>query len=250
MSTPKIEPIKLKKYESAQSKYKNLPVVPFRIACLAPSGSGKTVLISNIIMSLYDNVFSNIYIFSQSIHIDPVWNPVKKYIDNLTKNSKVKEQHYFDFFDDAAMTDIINTQNKIIDYLKQHNQTKVFNILIVVDDFSDDPRLRYNANLNSLFTRGRHSYISTIISSQSYHSISSIIRINVSDLIVFKLQNNKDLESVTDAVSALVSSKKIFLDIYETAVNDQPYSFLYIKLKSDINNMFYIRFDKKIIIND
>ena len=65
---------------------------------------------------------------------------------------------------------------------------------------------------------------------------------------MFKLQNNKDLESVVDAVSALVSSKKIFLDIYETAVNDQPYSFLYIKLKSDINNMFYIRFDKKIII--
>jgi hypothetical protein len=42
---------------------------------------------------------------------------------------------------------------------------------------------------------------------------------------------------------------KTLLDIYNLAVNDQPYSFLYVNLRAKSpNDMFYIRFEKKLLI--
>jgi type IV secretory pathway VirB4 component len=37
---------------------------------LAPSGSGKTVLLSNLILNIYRGCFERIYIFSPSIDLD------------------------------------------------------------------------------------------------------------------------------------------------------------------------------------
>ena len=47
---PKILPIKLKEYETQQSKYDIVPKIPFRSIVLGPSGSGK----KNNITSNYD----------------------------------------------------------------------------------------------------------------------------------------------------------------------------------------------------
>ena len=38
---PKIEPIKLKEFDTKQSKYPMVPQIPFRSVILGPSGSGK-----------------------------------------------------------------------------------------------------------------------------------------------------------------------------------------------------------------
>jgi len=40
---PHIQPIKLKEYETKQSKYDMVPRIPFRSVILGPSGSGKTI---------------------------------------------------------------------------------------------------------------------------------------------------------------------------------------------------------------
>ena len=49
--------------------------------------------------------------------------------------------------------------------------------------------------------------------------------------------------------SALVGNKQEMLNIYKQAVEDKPYSFLYINLKADnINSMFHIRYEKQIIL--
>ena len=49
-------------------------------------------------------------------------------------------------------------------------------------------------------------------------------------------------------LSALVGDKKEMLNIYKTAVEYAPYSFLYVNLKSqDSNKMFFINFEKIII---
>ena len=75
---PKIEPVKIKEYTCKQSKYGNfVPKLPTRATILAPSFSGKTVLISNLILDVYKNCFNRIYIFSPTINIDDNWGPVK-----------------------------------------------------------------------------------------------------------------------------------------------------------------------------
>ena len=78
----KIEPIKLKEYETKQSKYDIAPKIPFRSIILGPSGSGKTILLRTMILNIYKNCFSRIYIFSPSIDVDSTWLAVKTYIED------------------------------------------------------------------------------------------------------------------------------------------------------------------------
>ena len=53
MSVAEIKPIKLTEYEVKQSKYEVVPSVPFKSVIYAPSNSGKTVLITNLIEHIY-----------------------------------------------------------------------------------------------------------------------------------------------------------------------------------------------------
>ena len=74
-----IKPIDLKEYSCKQSKHGHVPKVPLRMILLAPSGSGKTVLLSNLILNIYRGCFERIFVFSPSIDIDKTWEPVKKH---------------------------------------------------------------------------------------------------------------------------------------------------------------------------
>ena len=102
---PVIHPIKLKEYETKQSKYPVVPQIPFRSVILGPSGSGKTILLQNMILDIYRNCFSRIYICSPSIDVDATWNPVKLYIEKEMKVRDTKEEPiYFDHYDPEAST--------------------------------------------------------------------------------------------------------------------------------------------------
>ena len=246
---PNIEPIKLKEYEVKQSKYNVVSKLPLRAIILGPSGSGKSILLQNMILDLYDKCFKRIYIFSPSINVDyQTWEPVKKMIEKEIINND-DEQFYFDHYDEEALFNIINTQRKIIEYQKKHNHNKLFSILIVVDDFADDVKFSRNSKLlHSLFTRGRHSQISTVVATQKFNALSPIIRVNASDLYVFRLRNYSDLQAFLDEVSA-IAPKDIILEMYRLAT-DEPYSFLTVKLTSkDKNKIFLIRFDKALTFN-
>ena len=246
---PNIKPIKLKEYEVKQSKYNVVSKLPLRAIILGPSGSGKSILLQNMILDLYDKCFKRIYIFSPSINVDyQTWEPVKKMIEKEIINND-DEQFYFDHYDEEALFNIINTQRKIIEYQKKHNHTRLYSVLIVVDDFADDVRFSRNSKLlHSLFTRGRHSQISTVVATQKFNALSPIIRVNASDLYVFRLRNYSDLQAFLDEVSA-IAPKDIILEMYRLAT-DEAYSFLTVKLTSkDKNKIFLIRFDKALTFN-
>jgi len=249
MSKPNIAPIKVKQYDVKQSKYEHVSKLPTRSIINAPSGSGKTVLIQNLILDIYRGCFSRIYIFSPSVDIDDAFLPIKKYIDSeLTKTDD--EQIYYPDFDGEAVQQILTTQKNIIDHQKKDPKTKkLFSILLIFDDVADNKAIHNNQALNSCFTRGRHSQISTILSTQRYNAVSTIIRTNMDSMYLFRLRNANDLQAVMDELSALLD-KKILLEVYMKAT-DAPYSFLFIKLTSKtINEMFFVNFDKRIMIND
>ena len=137
---PKIQPISVREYEVKQSRYAMVPQVPFRSIVLGPSGSGKTILLQNMILDIYRNCFSRIYIFSPSIEVDSTWIPVKAYIEKEMNVQNAKEDPiYFDHYDPENLHKIINTQHKVIDYMKKQKHKKLYSILVIVDDFADDP---------------------------------------------------------------------------------------------------------------
>ena len=55
---PNIRPIDEITYEFPQSKYEVVPKVPFRAIITGSSGSGKSVLLTNMVLDIYRNVFS------------------------------------------------------------------------------------------------------------------------------------------------------------------------------------------------
>ena len=246
-----IKPIELKEYSCKQSKHGHVPKVPLRMILLAPSGSGKTVLLSNLILNIYRGCFERIFVFSPSIDIDKTWEPVKKYqTDTMRASEKGKEKLYFDHYNPADLENIIETQHKIIKMMKAAKRTKLFSVLVVIDDFADDPIFtRQSKLLHSLFTRGRHNSISTIVSTQKFASIHPIVRVNAVALIVYRLRNNKEVESFLEEVSGLTGKKEL-LAIYKAATDDE-YSFLYVNLAArKVSEMFYKNFTGRIELED
>ena len=246
MTTPIITPLKSNEYGCKQSKYGDfVPKLPTRCTLLAPSFSGKTVLISNLIVDVYRGCFNRIYIFSPTINIDDNFKPVKEYITNYIKQND-KEKIYFDHYDSNDLQEIIDKQYKVIEYQKSQGHKQLFQIAIFIDDFAESTDfLRNSKLLHALYTKGRHANISTITSVQMYKALAPIIRKNATAIFIFRLRNQDDMDAILDELGAL-ADKKTIQKIYDIATKE-VHSFLYINLMShDINNQFYINFQKVI----
>ena len=227
---PTIEPIKVKEYEVKQSKYHQCGKLPIRSILLGPSGAGKGILLQNMILDIYRGCFERVYIFSPSINVDVTWLPVKEYLNKTINLSENEPPLFYDTNDQENLERIIDTQRKVTEHLKSKKDTKkLFQILIVIDDWADSPDFsRKSQLLHALFTRGRHSGISTIVSTQKFTALHPIIRVNATELYVFRLRNYRDLEAFVEEVSALID-KKSLMEIYNLATAE-AYSFLYVKL--------------------
>ena len=249
MNVPEIKPIQTIEYESKQSKYEQCGKLPIRSIILGPSGSGKTILLVNMILDIYKKCFNRVYVFSPSIRVDTTWGPVKQFIAQHELCGE-NETCLFDHYDPEELNHIIESQRKVTEFMKAQGRKKLYQILIIVDDFADDPTFSRNSKLlHSLFTRGRHSMISTIVATQKFSAIHPIIRTNATELFVYRLRNYKDLESFIEELSALYD-KKTLLKLYEHAT-DAPYSFLYVKLTAKTrDNMFFMNLNKRLTVDN
>ena len=59
----------------------------------------------------------------------------------------------------------------------------------------------------------------------------------------FKLRNRQDLDGLLQELTAIYPYE-VLVQLYEEAVNDQPYSFLFINMKAPRERMFSISFDE------
>jgi hypothetical protein len=216
-----------------------------------PSGCGKTMLIVSMITDLYrkkdgHSVFKRIYVFSPSVHVDPCWKPVAKFVSEELKVDS-KEQWAWDHYDPGALQSLIDDQREIIAVAKEKGLKKLFNVLIVVDDFADNPQFsRREALLHGLFTRGRHAFISTIVATQKFRAISPIVRVNATALCIFRLRSEQELLAIVEEISA-VYPKDTIIQLIRRAT-DQPYSFLYVDLAAKRpDQMFWLRFEKRLV---
>jgi hypothetical protein len=136
----KITPISVKSFTCKQSKHGTVPNLPLRGVILAPSGSGKTVLLANLILKVYRGCFERIYIFSPSVNVDQTWEAVKKYQSDVMKVLESdKEKLYYDHYNTEDLERIIGTQSKVILQMKKQKHSHIFSVLVIVDDFADDP---------------------------------------------------------------------------------------------------------------
>ena len=89
--------------------------------------------------------------------------------------------------------------------------------------------------------------ISTITATQKFNAIHHIIRVNATELYVYRLRSMKYLDTFIDEVSAVLNQKTL-LELYNIAAAE-PYSFLYVKLTAkNRDEMFYQSFTKRFMI--
>ena len=236
-----IKPYKTKEYNSRQSRHDHVGKLPARQIFAAPSGVGKTVTLTNLILNVYRDCFEKIFIFSPTIHLDNNWDTVKDYISNKLKiNHTEDDPVYFDTFNEEQMKNIIDTQEKIVKYMKDKDFPKIYNIAIIIDDFSDNKDVaRKNKELVRLFVKGRHYFISTFITCQSYTLLNPVVRKNATQLYVYRLRNQKDLDSIIDELSALYD-KQTLLQLYHTAT-DEKHSFMFINMMESDKEKCFIK---------
>lgn len=73
-------------------------------------GSGKSILLQNMILDIYRGCFQRVFIFSACIHVDSVWHPVKDYVEKALKVDTKKEKTYFDEFHKEDLEAILEQQ--------------------------------------------------------------------------------------------------------------------------------------------
>ena len=214
-----------------------------------------------MILDIYRNVFERVYVWSPSISVDSNWTPNKKYIQDELKVDLGKEKCFSDEYIPEELETVIKQQHKVIQYHKNNDHKKLFSILVIVDDFADSKTFSRNSPLlNQLYVRGRHNAINIITATQKFKASSPIIRVYSRQLFFFRLRNYKEIETIVVDLSAvlikksavadaknLAEAKKLMLAVYDLAT-EEPYNFLFINLmKGDVNDMFYKRFDAKLV---
>ena len=122
MSVPHIAPAKgMRSFEFKQSRYKHLAGMNvLRSLCVGSSGSGKSILLQQLVLDVFRGVFQRVYLFSKTAKSDHTWEPVLRHI---RKDLKVPEEEdvFFEDFDMAAIEKIIDQQKRIIQYEKDHH---------------------------------------------------------------------------------------------------------------------------------
>lgn len=147
----------------------------FRMILLGSSNSGKSYFLINLLKTHLVNCF-DIFI---------VVSPMP---DNLEAYKRVLPSNMF----------YTEYPKKQVEKLVRYNQEQILKkggrpakILIILDDCAGK-MTRQNDVLNSLFTRGTHDFISTILTTQYYKLISPTIRENATYIVIFQINTNFD----------------------------------------------------------
>ena len=100
--------------------------------------------------------------------------------------------------------------------------------------------------LNTLFVRGRHAFISTIVSTQKLRLVATTLRVNAQFMLVWRLRNRMELQALFEELSAVYPIKTLE-DMYQLAT-EEPFSFWYILLTARRKeDMFFLRFEQKMV---
>ena len=207
-STPKSPPKVFKvKDPEPDSRYGDLhPHLPAPPSLLLIIGSVKQGK-SNLVV----NLLCNPDMYKDKFDI------VKIISNTLNADPKGKLLNKFfdceDHYTDKMITDIVSSQ-------KSYDEDERPTMAIVLDDIG-----------------------LLAFTTQSFRAVSGLIRNNSTDVIIMKQQNAKELEKIDEEFGDMFPN--IFMQLYEKAINDAPYSFLYLDLQQNPAQA-YIRFETKI----
>ena len=113
------------------------PECPGANTCLlGPSGSGKSYVLTALLLGPYKRVFQEIHVFSPSWGLDNIWDEVEKHAKSL--DGPDFKSSFHDRFDEEALQEILTRQRARVTQLKkQKSQSPLPQCAILLDDLAD-----------------------------------------------------------------------------------------------------------------
>lgn len=233
--------------EQSVDSLKDLPYIPakplpaknFSMYIVGFASSGKSTLMLSMLLShptkrkpdtprFYYRYFDHIYLFSPSKQTLP--------LDKL----KLDPSHMFDKYTDEDLEEIIDAER----------EDENLNNLIILDD--SIKQIKNRASFHKLILNRRHithnceregqAGLSVIVMSQKYNALDLIARTNMSDVILFRTENAKELRAIKEELMSDLSPEE--QDAVLKIAWDKKYSFLYIKAYCGKEDRYYRMFDK------
>lgn len=196
-----------------------LPTPPFFIGIVAATESGKTTLIVNLLAreNAYKRYFDDVNIVSPTVFVDPTWTRVD--IQNGRK---------FDRWDHETERYFMDLMQKQRDDAAQGVQYRR-RILNIFDDIVGE-KVGSSPIIQKLATTYRWCNMSVILSTQRFRELTPVIRTNVTDWIIYNIQNGAELRKVMDEVRGTMSLRA-FTTLYRRAIQDK-YGFMHVSRRS------------------
>ena len=157
------------------------PRKPFRFLVIGSSGSGKSMMIRNLVerqeFGYADYYKQEMFLISETLGMDRCWNALAK---------RLPKEHVMDRWNDA-------TVRQMMEYSKK---TKTGTLWILDDLITSEAMANKRGSLlQKLFVMGRHYKCSLLLTSQKYRAIPSIMRANSTHVAVFAMRNTLEKKS-------------------------------------------------------
>ena len=184
--------------------------IPMRMCIVAPSGSGKTNFLINLLhlFSQGEGTFQSITIITRNKD-----EPLYRWIQSVCEQIVIKEG--------------LNNTPSLDKYDKDFNHLVVFDDLVLSKDLS---------SVEQYYIRARKLNVSCIFISQSYFRIPKVIRNNCSYMVLLKLSGQREVNMILSEFGLGVSKEEL-VKIYEYATKDKFYPLL-IDLESSPETRF------------
>ena len=207
------------------------------------------MIILNLLLRYYRDMFARIWVFSPRIKLDPQNAPLRKYLEGMTNQDE--EPTFFEDLNQAALGKLLDDQRTITEQCRKRN-IKAPQVCVILDDMADSDHLSKRRGgdqgswLISLATRGRHFGVTWIISSQVINLVGTVLRKNVRCMCVWRLRNHKEVETLCEELSGVYDAKTL-MELYKYSTAD-PFSFMFVRLDAKTRrDMFWLRFENRLL---
>ena len=143
------------------------------------------------------------------------------------------------------MREILQRQRKAV--RKARREQKILGqMLFIVDDLADDKRTMGCQLIRELLLRGRHSWVSTILSTQKMRAIDHACRLQFTGIFQFQCRSKRDWEVVLAEFAASIDPQSL-QEMYDIATSDE-YGFLFLNLQQHRFPRLQVRIESVIVV--
>lgn len=194
----------------------NIPSLPTNMVLYGKSNAGKTNVIINL-MNWYKKYFKNRCMVFTKTRNGTLFSLEK------SLNAKI--------FHNVINDDGENIIQVVLDFQKAQKEAgeELKPVCIILDDWVTDSSLRKKGSVYELlFSAGRHYNVTTLITTQQYTMLPSVIRRLSWNDIVYGMSNKAEKKAmIYELCNAVNLSENDFEKVYDECIAE-PYSFMYV----------------------